>query len=86
VIELNDKDTAAVTLKTTSLLNEVDSCHWLVKATCDVPEIALDPAYKGSSTNYALFVLEWNVAATKALNFNSIEDLPKAAAPTFIGD
>lgn len=40
-VVVTDSSVEAKDLGTTGLNNSVDSCHWIVVATCDVPEIEI---------------------------------------------
>ena len=84
---LQDYTSEPVTLKTASLDPEVDSCHWLVKAQCDVPEIAISKELKASSTDYSILVVEWSINSDPTgFEANTVDYIPKNMMSYFVED
>lgn len=55
----------ALTFAVTKLNSAKDSCHWVVKATCDVPEIALTPTYKPTVSTAGVSSVPFTLAFTE---------------------
>jgi hypothetical protein len=53
-----------VELAVTKLNSVKDSCHWMIKATCDIPEIALKPTFKPALAN-GVYTVPFTMAFTE---------------------
>lgn len=45
-INLDGFSSKAVEIAVTKLDSNKDSCHWMIKTTCDIPDILMKPTYK----------------------------------------
>jgi hypothetical protein len=84
-IALSDSSSFAAVLETKGMDNKVDSCHWVVSSSCDVPEILLSEDYQGTSSNYSILVVEWSEDSTsaQALTFVNDKYLPVEAMSAY---
>lgn len=76
-INLDGFSSKAVEVAVTKLDSNKDSCHWMIKTTCDIPDILLKPTYKPTlsggayTTAFTLLFTEYSLktfgtdAATK---------------------
>ena len=86
-ITLANKDAIELTLRASSLNNKLDSCHWLVKAQCDVPEITMASDYNGLNGDFSILITEWSLNTNKvAFEANGVEYLSKNEESVFIKD
>jgi len=86
-IAMSDSSSFPTLLQTKSLDNKVDSCHWIVSSSCDVPEVLIHEDYQGTSSNYSILIAEWseNSDSATALTFSNANYLPIDAMSAFEG-
>lgn len=73
--------TPAVDLAVTKLNSAKDSCHWVIKASCDLPEITLKPTYRPTvttTTTTVPFTLTFLEFSEKALGADTKTQLDGA--------
>lgn len=63
-INLDGFASPPVKLAVTKLSSTKDSCHWMIKSTCDIPEIELTPTYKPALSG-TLYVAPFTMAFTE---------------------
>lgn len=76
-LNLDGFSSKAIEIAVTKLDSNKDSCHWMIKSTCDIPDVLLKPTYKPTlaggvySTAFTILFTEYSLktfgddAATK---------------------
>lgn len=91
VRQFSDASSSEVKLSVTNMESSLDSCHWMIKSLCDLPQIEIDSSMNMKTNEYKILTLEWSIDANKTLFDPTVADgsgdyLPPAAVSAWVAD